>query len=166
MLLRALRLSDHQTAPLQVRYELRGPRSCSRQFRKNLLRATKVRKCLDDVRELLSARSHSRPGVEQSVLLPSWIGLAETTLLLAPSPIIVWATIQNSYNSPNSRPAAIISKSHGSVPPTFECELSLRAGHSEGGDSPLQLFVESEAQHLSSSPPRLLPGQDDGVARH
>ena len=36
--------------------------------------------------------------------LPSWIGLAETTLLLAPSPIIVWATIQNSYNSANSRP--------------------------------------------------------------
>ena len=106
MLLRALRLSDHQTAPLQVRYELRGPRSCSRQFRKNLLRAAKVRKCLDDVRELVSARSHSRPGVEKSVLLPSWIGLAETTLLLAPSPIIVWATIQNSYNSANSRPRA------------------------------------------------------------
>ena len=38
-------------------------------------------------------------------LLPSWTGLAETTLLLAPSPIIVWATVQNSYSSPNFRPA-------------------------------------------------------------
>ena len=38
-------------------------------------------------------------------LLPSWTGLAETTLLLVPSPIIVWATVQNSYSSPNLRPA-------------------------------------------------------------
>ena len=44
-------------------------------------------------------------GESQTILLPSWIGLAETTLLLAPSPIIVWATVQNSYSSARASPA-------------------------------------------------------------
>ena len=104
----------------------------------------------------------------QTILLPSWIGLAETTLLLAPSPIIVWATIQNSYNSPNSRPKHIRQQPGplSTSTSTFERELPLSPGHGQGGDAPLELLVESVAQHLAPPDVRLGPGQDDGVPRH
>ena len=49
---------------------------------------------------------------------------------------------------------------------TFECEMSLSAGNSEGGDTTVVLLVESVAQDLPRQALRLLPGEDDGVAAH
>ena len=49
---------------------------------------------------------------------------------------------------------------------TFEGELALSPGHGQGGDAPLELLVESVAQHLAPPHVRLGPGQDDRVSRH
>ena len=49
---------------------------------------------------------------------------------------------------------------------TFKREMSLSAGHCEGGDTAVVLLVESVAQDLPRHPVRLLPGEDDGVAVH
>ena len=114
--------------------------------------------------------------VDYDLVLPSCTGLAETTLLLAPSPIIVWATVQNSYNSPNSKPAKCqnyfrlrpnilqgkviwleYSGSQFNILLTFKSKLSLSPRHGECGHTPLESLVQSVTQDLSICLHRRLP---------